>query len=67
MIDLAADLRFEDVALYERAYVAHPAKELFPHAVYGLPELTAKNWRAPLNTEQTVIDTLSEDKTPLAK
>ena len=39
IIDLAADLRFEDAALYERHYVAHPAKELLPYAVYGLPEL----------------------------
>ncbi len=39
IIDLAADLRFEDVALYESAYAAHPARELLPHAVYALPEL----------------------------
>ncbi|MGD0231007.1 MAG: N-acetyl-gamma-glutamyl-phosphate reductase [Syntrophorhabdales bacterium] len=39
IIDLAADLRFEDAALYERTYGEHPAKELLRRAVYGLPEL----------------------------
>jgi N-acetyl-gamma-glutamyl-phosphate reductase len=48
IIDLAADLRFEDVALYERAYVAHPAKELLPHAVYGLPELYREKLKGAL-------------------
>jgi len=39
IIDLSADFRFEDVATYEKAYVVHTAKELIPHAVFGLPEL----------------------------
>jgi N-acetyl-gamma-glutamyl-phosphate reductase len=39
IIDLSADFRFEDVAMYEKAYVAHTAKELIPRAVFGLPEL----------------------------
>jgi N-acetyl-gamma-glutamyl-phosphate reductase len=39
IIDLSADFRFEDVAMYEKAYVPHIAKELIPRAVFGLPEL----------------------------
>lgn len=39
IVDLSADFRFEDVALYERAYVPHQAKDLLAHAVYGLPEV----------------------------
>jgi N-acetyl-gamma-glutamyl-phosphate reductase len=39
IIDLSADFRFEDVALYEKAYIPHTAKELIPRAVFGLPEL----------------------------
>lgn len=39
IIDLSADFRFEEVATYEKAYIPHVAKELLPHAVYGLPEL----------------------------
>ncbi len=39
VVDLSADLRFEDAALYEHHYVPHPAKELLAQAVYGLPEL----------------------------
>jgi N-acetyl-gamma-glutamyl-phosphate reductase len=39
IVDLSADFRFEDTHIYERAYIPHTAKELIPHAVYGLPEL----------------------------
>ncbi len=39
IVDLSADFRFEDRALYEHHYVPHCACELLPHAVYGLPEL----------------------------
>ena len=39
VIDLSADFRFEDVEIYEGAYVPHTAQELLPHLVYGLPEL----------------------------
>lgn len=39
VIDLSADFRFEDRALYERHYVTHGAPELIPHAVFGSPEL----------------------------
>jgi N-acetyl-gamma-glutamyl-phosphate reductase len=39
IIDLSADFRFENVATYEKTYIPHTAKELIPHAVFGLPEL----------------------------
>jgi N-acetyl-gamma-glutamyl-phosphate reductase len=39
IVDLSADFRFEDTAVYEKAYIPHVAKELIPKAVYGLPEL----------------------------
>jgi N-acetyl-gamma-glutamyl-phosphate reductase len=39
IIDLSADFRFEDAAVYEKAYIPHTARELLPHAVFGLPEL----------------------------
>ena len=42
VIDLSADFRFEDVEIYEGAYVPHTAQELLPHLVYGLPELYRK-------------------------
>jgi N-acetyl-gamma-glutamyl-phosphate reductase len=39
IVDLSADFRFEDVNIYESAYIPHTARELIPHAVFGLPEL----------------------------
>ena len=39
VVDLSADFRFRDVALYEKWYQAHTAPELLAEAVYGLPEL----------------------------
>jgi len=39
VIDLSADFRISDVAVYEQWYGAHPAPGLLPKAVYGLPEL----------------------------
>ncbi|MGI1660418.1 MAG: N-acetyl-gamma-glutamyl-phosphate reductase [Desulfitobacterium sp.] len=40
VIDLGADFRLKDAAVYEAWYkVTHPAPELLPEAVYGLPEL----------------------------
>ena len=39
VIDLSADFRFKDPALYEAWYEAHQAKDLLRTAVYGLPEL----------------------------
>ncbi len=39
IIDLSADFRFEDITVYESAYVPHTARDLVPHSVFGLPEL----------------------------
>lgn len=42
VIDLSADFRFPDVAVYERWYgIRHEARDLLAEAVYGLPELHA--------------------------
>ncbi len=39
VIDLSADFRFKEPAVYEAWYEPHEAKELLKTAVYGLPEL----------------------------
>jgi N-acetyl-gamma-glutamyl-phosphate reductase len=39
VLDLSADFRLRDPALYARWYGEHPAPELLRDAVYGLPEL----------------------------
>jgi N-acetyl-gamma-glutamyl-phosphate reductase len=40
VVDLAADFRLKDAALYPQWYgEEHTVPELLPHAVYGLPEL----------------------------
>jgi len=39
VVDLSADFRFRDAALYEKWYQPHTAPELLKEAVYGLPEL----------------------------
>jgi LysW-gamma-L-alpha-aminoadipyl-6-phosphate/LysW-L-glutamyl-5-phosphate reductase len=40
VIDLSADFRLRDAALYQRWYgAAHPTPELLNEAIYGLPEL----------------------------
>ncbi|HWV85950.1 MAG TPA: N-acetyl-gamma-glutamyl-phosphate reductase [Capillimicrobium sp.] len=39
VVDLSADFRLRDVAVYEEWYVEHPVPELIDGAVYGLPEL----------------------------
>jgi N-acetyl-gamma-glutamyl-phosphate reductase len=39
VVDLSADFRFNDVALYELAYQPHTAKDLLKKAVYGLSEI----------------------------
>jgi N-acetyl-gamma-glutamyl-phosphate reductase len=39
-VDLGADFRLKDVAVYEKYYeVIHEAPEMLPDAVYGLPEI----------------------------
>ncbi|MBN2168055.1 MAG: N-acetyl-gamma-glutamyl-phosphate reductase [Actinobacteria bacterium] len=40
IVDLSADFRFDDGAMYEKTYgVAHSCPELLEDAVYGLPEI----------------------------
>ena len=39
VVDLGADFRFSDVALYENTYQKHTAPEVNSKAVYGLPEM----------------------------
>lgn len=39
IIDLSADFRFNDAAVYESAYQPHTAKELLKESVYGLSEI----------------------------
>jgi N-acetyl-gamma-glutamyl-phosphate reductase len=42
VVDLSADFRIKDPAVYERWYQKHTAPELLPESVYGLPELHRK-------------------------
>lgn len=47
IIDLAADFRIRDVALWEKWYgMSHGAPELVEEAVYGLPEVNREKIRA---------------------
>ncbi|PID72430.1 MAG: N-acetyl-gamma-glutamyl-phosphate reductase [Desulfobulbus propionicus] len=39
IVDLSADYRIRDAAVYEQWYQEHSSKELLNEAVYGLPEL----------------------------
>ena len=39
VVDLSADFRFDDAAVYEAAYQPHAAAELLARAVYGLAEV----------------------------
>ena len=39
VVDLSADFRFKDPALYEKWYQKHSCPQFLPEAVYGLPEL----------------------------
>jgi N-acetyl-gamma-glutamyl-phosphate reductase len=39
VVDLSADFRFKDPAVYEQWYQPHSAKDLLAEAIYGLPEL----------------------------
>jgi N-acetyl-gamma-glutamyl-phosphate reductase len=39
VVDLSADFRFRDAAVYEKFYQPHSAAALLAEAVYGLPEL----------------------------
>jgi N-acetyl-gamma-glutamyl-phosphate reductase len=47
VIDLSADFRLRDAAVYEEFYGhAHPAPDLLAEAVYGLPEIRAEEIKA---------------------
>ncbi|MEI9478222.1 MAG: N-acetyl-gamma-glutamyl-phosphate reductase [Deltaproteobacteria bacterium] len=39
VVDLSADFRFKDAAVYERWYQKHTCADLLSESVYGLPEL----------------------------
>lgn len=39
VVDLSADYRLQDVAIYEQWYQAHSSPELVAEAAYGLPEI----------------------------
>jgi N-acetyl-gamma-glutamyl-phosphate reductase len=39
VVDLSADFRFKDAAVYEKWYQKHTATDLLPESVFGLPEL----------------------------
>ncbi|MGD9078170.1 MAG: N-acetyl-gamma-glutamyl-phosphate reductase [Desulfobacterales bacterium] len=45
VVDLSADFRFNDAALYESVYQPHTAGELLESAVYGLSEIYFENIR----------------------
>jgi N-acetyl-gamma-glutamyl-phosphate reductase len=47
IIDLSADFRLRDAEVYQEFYgEAHPAAELLPEAIYGLPELHREEIRS---------------------
>ncbi len=39
VVDLSADFRFKEAAVYERWYQKHTSTDLLPETVFGLPEL----------------------------
>jgi N-acetyl-gamma-glutamyl-phosphate reductase len=39
VVDLSADFRLKDAAIYEKWYQKHTSADLLPESVYGLPEL----------------------------
>lgn len=45
VIDLSADYRLRDVAVYQQWYQAHSSPQLLDEAVYGLPELFRRQIR----------------------
>ena len=48
VIDLSADFRIAELAVYEKYYGAHHAPGLLPQARFVLPELTDPKWKAEL-------------------
>ncbi len=45
VIDLSADFRIAELAVYEKYYGSHHAPALLPHARFVLPELTDAKWK----------------------
>jgi len=45
VVDLSADFRIADLAVYEKYYGAHHASGLLPKARFVLPELTNPKWK----------------------
>lgn len=50
IVDLSADFRLRDIAVYREWYGEHPCAELLPQSVYGLPELG----REPIRKAQLI-------------
>jgi N-acetyl-gamma-glutamyl-phosphate reductase len=48
VVDLSADFRIADPAVYRRYYGEHPAPELLPRARSVLPELTPPGWQSEI-------------------
>lgn len=48
VIDLSADFRIADLAVYEKYYGSHHAPALLPSARFVLPELTEAKWKNEL-------------------
>ena len=46
VVDLSADFRFNDAAVYESAYQPHTAKDVLDKAVYGLSEIYFEDIRS---------------------
>ncbi|MBK1834276.1 N-acetyl-gamma-glutamyl-phosphate reductase [Roseibacillus ishigakijimensis] len=46
VIDLSADFRLNELSVYEEFYGPHPAPQLLPKAVYGMPELYREEIKA---------------------
>jgi N-acetyl-gamma-glutamyl-phosphate reductase common form len=50
LIDLSADFRLDDPAVYEKYYEKHKYPKLLKEVVYGLPEITGKDAIAKAST-----------------
>jgi len=52
VIDLSADFRLSDIAVYNQWYGQHSASDMIPSAAYGIPEL----WRDHIKTARLVAN-----------
>ena len=74
VVDLSADFRLRDPAVYAEWYREHPSPELIDEAVYGLPELYRQSLRGarlvanpgcyPTATDKTHFVTVDENLSP---